>query len=133
MAEKVHVCNIKREAGYLYYIDSRGNVGRFRQGSSHKEIVCPNGGEFTKESGWLYYLDKKGDVSRSKMKGFREYAEVREELTQEEWILLTEKNWIQGAINPAHKGYCTPETKATCTPRRKALAHTLKGMHHKKK
>jgi hypothetical protein len=38
------------------------------------------------------------------------------------------KNWIQGAINPAHKGYCTPETKATCTPRRKALAHTLRKM-----
>ena len=36
------------------------------------------------------------------------------------------KNWIQGAINPAHKGYCTPMTKATCTPRRKALARRFK-------
>jgi hypothetical protein len=42
------------------------------------------------------------------------------------------KNWIQGAINPAHKGYCTPETKATCTPRRKALAHTLRKIAKKK-
>lgn len=32
------------------------------------------------------------------------------------------KNWIAGAINPAHKGYCTPMTKATCTPHRKAFA-----------
>jgi len=36
------------------------------------------------------------------------------------------KNWIQGAINPAHKGFCSPMTKATCTPKRKALAITLK-------
>ena len=38
------------------------------------------------------------------------------------------KNWIQGAVNPAHKGYCTPMTKATCTPKRKALAKTFKKM-----
>lgn len=38
------------------------------------------------------------------------------------------KNWIQGAVNPAHKGYCTPMTKATCTPKRKALAMTFKKM-----
>lgn len=38
------------------------------------------------------------------------------------------KNWIKGAINPAHKGYCTPMSKATCTPKRKALARTLKKM-----
>lgn len=36
------------------------------------------------------------------------------------------KNWIQGAINPAHKGYCTPMTKSTCTPHRKALAIRFK-------
>lgn len=42
------------------------------------------------------------------------------------------KNWIQGAVNPAHKGYCTPMTKATCTPKRKALAKTFKAMAKKK-
>lgn len=40
--------------------------------------------------------------------------------------LLSEKNWIQGAINPKHKGYCTPMSKKTCTPRRKALAKRFK-------
>jgi len=40
--------------------------------------------------------------------------------------LLTEKDWIQGAVNPAHKGYCTPMTKSTCTPRRKAFAKRAK-------
>ena len=40
--------------------------------------------------------------------------------------LLTESDWIQGAVNPAHKGYCTPMTKKTCTPARKALAKRFK-------
>lgn len=39
---------------------------------------------------------------------------------------LTEKKWIQKAVNPKHKGYCTPMTKKTCTPRRKALAMRFK-------
>lgn len=39
------------------------------------------------------------------------------------------KNWIQGAVNPAHKGYCTPMTKSTCTGRRKAFAKTMKKHH----
>lgn len=44
------------------------------------------------------------------------------------------KNWIQGAVNPAHKGFCSPVTKSTCTPRRKAFAETMKKHHgfHKK-
>jgi len=44
------------------------------------------------------------------------------------------KNWIQGAVDPAHKGDCTPMTKTTCTPRRKAFAMTMKKHHgfHKK-
>lgn len=78
MAEKVHKCDVKREKGFLYYIDSRGNVGRFRIGSKGKEIVCPNDGAFTRESGWMYYLDKDGDVSRSRMKSFKEFAEIRD-------------------------------------------------------
>ncbi len=43
------------------------------------------------------------------------------------------KNWIKGAINPAHKGYCSPTTKKTCTPARKALAMRFKkggDLHH---
>lgn len=44
----------------------------------------------------------------------------------------TKKNWIKGAVNPAHKGYCTPMSKSTCTPKRKALARTFKKMAKKK-
>lgn len=46
------------------------------------------------------------------------------------------RNWIKGAINPAHKGYCTPMSKSTCTPRRKALAMRFKkggDLYHGKK
>jgi hypothetical protein len=39
---------------------------------------------------------------------------------------VKDKNWISGAVNPAHKGFCTPMSKPTCTPKRKALAKTLK-------
>lgn len=39
---------------------------------------------------------------------------------------LTEKKWIQKAVDPEHKGYCTPMTKPTCTPHRKALAKRFK-------
>lgn len=45
------------------------------------------------------------------------------------------KNWIKGAVNPAHVGFCTPISKKTCTPKRKAFAETMKKHHgfHKKK
>lgn len=43
------------------------------------------------------------------------------------------KNWIQGAVNPAHKGFCTPLSKKTCTPKRKALALTFKAMGRARK
>jgi len=47
--------------------------------------------------------------------------------------LIVEKDWIQGAVNPAHKGYCTPMTKKTCTPARKALAKRFKKAGRKEK
>lgn len=78
MPEKVHICNVRREQGFLYFIDRGGNVAKCRQGSSHQEIVCPNGGHFAKEPGWMYYLDRDGDVSRAKLKSFREFAEARD-------------------------------------------------------
>ncbi len=105
MSEKVHKCNIKREAGYLYYIDSSGNVGRFLRGKKEKEIVCPNDGNFTKESGWMYYLDKNGDVSRCRMNSFKEYFSIQEEI-------IDEKNWIKGAIK--RPGRCTPFPNPDC-------------------
>ena len=52
---------------------------------------------------------------------------LRKDHTEHEGPSLSEtKDWIQGAINPAHKGYCTPMTKETCTPARKAFAKRAK-------
>jgi len=47
--------------------------------------------------------------------------------------MAKKKDWIKGAVNPAHKGYCSPMTKATCTPKRKALAKTFKAMGRARK
>ncbi|MEK7656839.1 MAG: hypothetical protein AAB412_03725 [Elusimicrobiota bacterium] len=70
MAEKVHKCGVKRESGFLYYIDKQGDISRAKMARGGKK-----GGKpakvlevgLKKESGFLYYLDKKGDVSRAKM------------------------------------------------------------------
>jgi len=47
--------------------------------------------------------------------------------------LVVEKDWIQGAVNPAHKGFCTPMSAKTCTPKRKALAKRFKKAGRKEK
>jgi len=47
--------------------------------------------------------------------------------------LIVEKDWIQGAVNPAHKGFCTPMSAKTCTPKRKALAKRFKKAGRKEK
>lgn len=65
------------------------------------------------------------------MRTFEQYLEA----LGEEGQPFLEKNWIQGAVNPAHKGYCTPMSKDTCTGGRKRFAELMKKKHgfHKKK
>jgi len=72
MAKKVAKAGVKREAGYLYFIDKKGNVARAKMargkkkgGKSKIEVVAKTGVE--KEKGFLYFLDKQGDVSCAKM------------------------------------------------------------------
>ena len=70
MAQKVTDAGIRREEGYLYYIDKQGDISRAKMARGGKkggrtEKVQKLG--IKKESGWLYFLDKKGDVSRAKM------------------------------------------------------------------
>ncbi len=48
------------------------------------------------------------------------------DMTKGSGMKVTDKKWIQKAVNPKHKGYCTPMSKKTCTPRRKALAMRFK-------
>ena len=72
MAEKVAKVGVKKESGYLYFVNKKGDVGRAKmvrggkkKGKQKQEVVAKVG--VKKEKGYLYFLDKKGDVSRAKM------------------------------------------------------------------
>lgn len=71
MAEKVARAGVKREKGYLYFIDKKGNIARAKmargrkKGKVKQEVVASTG--CRKEKGYLYFVDKSGDVSRAKM------------------------------------------------------------------
>ena len=70
MADKVKKLGIKKEKGYLYYLDKNGDVSRSKmargnQQGGNAEVVASTG--VTREKGFLYYIDKDGDVSRSPM------------------------------------------------------------------
>ncbi|MFH1182438.1 MAG: hypothetical protein V1702_05750 [Candidatus Woesearchaeota archaeon] len=72
MAQKVAKVGVKKEKGYLYFIDKKGNVSRAKmarggrkKGKQRQETVAKVG--VKKENGYLYFIDKQGDVSRAKM------------------------------------------------------------------
>ncbi len=72
MAEKVAKVGVKKQAGYLYFVDSKGNVSRAKmarggrkKGRVKQELVAKTG--IKKQAGYLYFIDSKGDVSRAKM------------------------------------------------------------------
>ncbi len=71
MAEKITKVGIKREKGYLYYVDKQGDVscakmarGAKKGGSPKKVAKCG----IKRKEGYLYFVDKQGDVSAAKMK-----------------------------------------------------------------
>ena len=70
MAEKVAKVGVKRQDGFLYFIDKAGDVSRAKMARGGKkggkvEKVTKVG--VKKAEGFLYFLDKSGDVSRAKM------------------------------------------------------------------
>lgn len=70
MAEKVAKAGVKREAGYLYFVDKEGDISRAkmargRKGGGKSEKVKKV--SVKKEDGYMYFVDKDGDVSRAKM------------------------------------------------------------------
>jgi hypothetical protein len=70
MAKKVVKCGIKRQKGYLYFIDKKGDVSmakmaRGKKKGGNPKKVCKCGIE--KKPGYLYFVDKQGDVSMAKM------------------------------------------------------------------
>ena len=72
MAEKVAKVGVRKESGYLYFVDKNGDVSRAKmarggrkKGKQAVEKVARAG--VRKEKGYLYFVDKNGDVSRAKM------------------------------------------------------------------
>jgi len=72
MAEKVAKVGVKKEKGYLYFVDKHGNVGRAKmargggkKGKQKQDVVAKC--SVKKADGYLYFVDKAGDVSRAKM------------------------------------------------------------------
>jgi hypothetical protein len=71
MATKVMKVGIKRQKGYLYYLDKKGNVSCAKMARGGKKggspkMVAKCG--IKRKEGYLYFIDKKGDVSCAKMK-----------------------------------------------------------------
>ena len=72
MAEKVAKVGVRKQSGYLYFVDKNGNVSRAKmsrggrkKGKAKVEMVAKAG--VRKKSGYLYFIDKQGDVSMAKM------------------------------------------------------------------
>lgn len=70
MAQKVAKVGVKKQKGFLYFVDKKGNVAkakmaRGKKKGGKKEVVAKVG--IKKKSGFLYFIDKKGDISCAKM------------------------------------------------------------------
>ena len=68
--ETVQEVGVKKEKGFLYFVDKQGDVGRARMARSGQpkgkaEKVASAG--VKKEPGYLYFITKTGDIGRSKM------------------------------------------------------------------
>ncbi len=70
MAEKITKAGIKREKGYLYYLDKQGDVSRAKMARGGKKGGSPQKVAklgIKRKQGYLYFIDKQGDVSAAKM------------------------------------------------------------------
>lgn len=70
MAQKVLKAGIKREKGYLYYLDKQGDVSRAKMARGGKKGGKPEKVKklgIQRKEGYLYFIDKQGDVSAAKM------------------------------------------------------------------
>ena len=71
MATKVAKVGIKRQKGYLYYLDKKGDVScakmarGSKKGGNPKKVAKLG---IKRKEGYLYFIDKQGDVSCAKMK-----------------------------------------------------------------
>lgn len=71
MGSVVCKCGIKRQPGYLYFVDKRGNCSRVnmkRPGKPYrKKLEVMHKCGIKRKTGYLYYVDKRGNVCEAKM------------------------------------------------------------------
>ena len=70
MAQKVAKVGVKKESGYLYFVDKNGDISRAKMARGGKKGGKAQRVEkvgVAKESGYLYFVDKDGDIGRAKM------------------------------------------------------------------
>lgn len=70
MAQKIAKVGLKREKGFLYYLDKEGDISKAKMARGGKKGGKPQKVEkvgVKRETGFLYFIDKQGDVSRAKM------------------------------------------------------------------
>jgi len=70
MAQKVAKVGVKKEKGYLYFVDKHGDVScammarGSKKGGKAKKVAKVG---VKKQAGYLYFIDKNGDISAAKM------------------------------------------------------------------
>ena len=71
MGKVIAKTKIKRDKGYLYFLDKKGNVAKVQMKRAGKKAnkkqttVAKTG--IKRKPGYLYYIDKKGNVCEAKM------------------------------------------------------------------
>ena len=70
MAQKVARAHVKRQKGFLYYLDKKGDISRARMARGGRrggrpEKVARLG--IRRKEGFLYFIDRQGDVSCARM------------------------------------------------------------------
>jgi len=71
MGKEIAKTNVKREKGYLYFLNKKGDVAKVQMKRAGKKtnktqtVVAKCG--IKRKTGYLYYLDKKGNVCEAKM------------------------------------------------------------------
>lgn len=67
MPEKIEKSGVKREKGYVYFVDQDGDISRSKTGQKGKREKVKAIG-LQRQKGFLYFVDSDGDISRSPMK-----------------------------------------------------------------
>ena len=70
MAKKVAKVGIKKQKGYLYFIDKQGDISCAQMARGNKKGGKPKKVAkvgVKKQDGYLYFVDKQGDVSCAAM------------------------------------------------------------------